>query len=239
MRRREGKTKKKIAVRSGIAYNIFVISLLLILLFVPRYNSFKTTIKIEVPETFKIRFLNYENNTEWESDFLIYRIMLAGCIENTDIDNDNISDIVNGDYGNYFDYNFVDQTLLNYYFDIFNWAMLKEYILTGEPVLNGRVLSFEIIRNSSSKIGLGAFDLSVLNETVLQDFFDFGNDIIVELVDGIVNTIEIEGIDCYKINTTHYLPYLNLIINGVLISEKMAWNSTIGVDLSINGKYFL
>lgn len=185
-----------------------------------------TRILIECPDELYLKFFN-SSVLSWQSNFMIYRLMISGVIHGGMQEN---IDMINGIYENYFIMNFASQELLSYYFDL-NSTEVENYIRSGKPKFNGMTLRYDITRDKKPNfIGIRAFDLSIANQTTIQDEFDFGNTVFATLKPGETNNIKIDFIDCTWINNTSYVPYLNLTINGEKIRERMAWNRTI--DLS-------
>jgi len=229
---------KKLILKSSIVVIIVVSCILLASLsFIPEEISeqeeeeediFTTTIKIEFEEDFYLDFLDLYDNSQWSSEFLIYRLMISGLI----IDNENAEeDNIKGDYGDHFVMNFADQFLLSLFFDT-NLTYILEYIRSGVPAFNGKTLTYKIVREKEiEEIGIHAFDLSIANDTVIEDYFDFGNSIFIELIPNQTNNIKVICIENERLNSTHFIPYLKLNVNEDIITEKMAWNNTINPSL--------
>lgn len=221
--------KKELAFLLPILLLLLLGSTIFLIVFHP-LPQITTKINISIPETFYVNILNDDNETiDWRSEFYVYRLMISGDIKNEH--NSNYSNHLEGDYSDYFIKNFCDEKLLSYYFDIGNETTINNYILSKEPVFNGQTLSYSIIRDiPSSSLGIEAFDLSIMNETLKMDCFDFGNSPFIDLEDGIENNIILKSIDCMKLTNNVYRPYLVLEVNGILVMEKMAWNGTINLE---------
>lgn len=217
---------------------ILVISALLIALFFIAFPFPRTktegdiNIRIWIPDDFSLDFYDSHNNSQWSSRFLVYRLMINGHFDWSG-EEDPFHDSDRGIYNNSFTKNFVDQVMLSYYFDLGYEIMdenMKEYVLSGIPTFNGKILEYTVPVASPTEGNINAFDLSILNESLVLDCFDFGNDAFIPLQSG-MNDIKIINVDCLELENGIYTPYLNLEVNGLLIRERMAWNHTLNLNI--------